>query len=122
MIDLRDPSAAAANAPDGGDQNILGGILGSLLGESQAAQKAKIAEATKTANDLTGLIRHKKKPKADDADSAAKPVEASTAPVTEEATVASNGKRKADDDVLAQAAEKSGKKVKFADDAPAAAI
>lgn len=27
-----------------------------------AAQKARIEEATKGANDLTGLIRHKKKP------------------------------------------------------------
>ncbi len=40
----------------------VGGILGSLLGESPAAQKARIEEATKEANDLTGLVRHSKKP------------------------------------------------------------
>jgi len=48
-----------AGAPDGSD--ALKGILGSLLGQSPAAQKARIEEVTKSANDLTGLIRHKKK-------------------------------------------------------------
>ena len=36
--------------------------MGSLLGETAAQQKARIADATKGANDLTGMIRHKKKP------------------------------------------------------------
>lgn len=58
-----------AGAPDG--SNPLVGMLGSLLGESTAQQKSRIEEATKTANDLTGMVR-KKKP------ATAKPAEAST--------------------------------------------
>ena len=50
-----------AGAPDGA--NPLGGILGSMLGESAAEQKTRIAEATKGANDLTSLTRRKKQPK-----------------------------------------------------------
>jgi len=59
-----------AGAPDG--SNPLVGILGSLLGESTAQQKSRIEEATKGANDLTGMVR-KKKPA-----TSAKPAEAST--------------------------------------------
>ena len=40
--------------------NPLAGILGSMLGESPAAQKARIEEASKGANDLTGLVKKKK--------------------------------------------------------------
>ena len=36
-----------------------------MLGESPAQQRAKIEEASKNANDLTGLIKHKKKPHGD---------------------------------------------------------
>ena len=39
---------------------MLGGILGSILGESKAEQKARVAEATKGANDLSGLVKKKK--------------------------------------------------------------
>ena len=66
LIDLRNPSisvnGSVGDTPDG--SNPLGGILGSLLGETAAQQKARIADATKGANDLTGMIRHKKKPEA----------------------------------------------------------
>lgn len=55
----------STGVPDG--SNSLGGILGSLLGESAADQKARIEEVTKGANDLTGLIRHKKKSQVSDA-------------------------------------------------------
>lgn len=37
------------------------GILGSVLGESAAQTEARIEEAKKTATDLTGLVRKKKK-------------------------------------------------------------
>lgn len=37
------------------------GILGSILGESKAEQKTRLDEATKEANDLSGLVRHKRK-------------------------------------------------------------
>jgi HAT1-interacting factor 1 len=40
--------------------NPLSGILGSILGESAAAQKARIEEATKGAHDLTNLVKRKK--------------------------------------------------------------
>lgn len=51
--------------------------MGSILGESAAEQKTRIAEATKGANDLTGLIRKKpskaEKPKGVDVVAAAAP-------------------------------------------------
>jgi HAT1-interacting factor 1 len=66
----------------------LGGILGSTLGESPAEAAARVEEAKKTANDLTGLVRHKKKPAND-----------STAGTPEPSTTnGANGKRKAEDD------------------------
>ena len=40
--------------------NPLSGILGSILGESPDAQKARIDEATRNANDVSGLIKRKK--------------------------------------------------------------
>lgn len=68
----------------------LGGILGSLMGEPAAETEARIEEAKKTATDLTGLVRKKGKP-------AAAPAEAS------------NGKRKAEDDVVMEDSEASKK-------------
>ncbi|KAF2101918.1 hypothetical protein NA57DRAFT_25192, partial [Rhizodiscina lignyota] len=65
LVDLRNPAVTVtgamggpAGAPD--PSNPLAGILGQLLGESPVDQKARIEEATKTANDLTGLVRHRK--------------------------------------------------------------
>ena len=40
--------------------NPLSGILGSILGESDTAQKARLEEASKGAKDLTGLVKRKK--------------------------------------------------------------
>lgn len=54
----------------GADANPLGGILGAALGESSAEAQARIDEASKTATDLTGLVR-KRKPK-DEAEPSAK--------------------------------------------------
>ncbi|KAI9725532.1 MAG: hypothetical protein M1828_003020 [Chrysothrix sp. TS-e1954] len=64
LEDLRNPATnvvgatGPADASDG--SNALSGIIGSMLGASPSAQKARIEEATKNANDLTGMIRHKK--------------------------------------------------------------
>jgi HAT1-interacting factor 1 len=62
LVDLRNPaisvSGGPAGAPDG--SNPLAGILGQVFGESTSEQKARIQEATKNANDLTGLVRKKK--------------------------------------------------------------
>lgn len=144
LIDLRNPTTSQ-NDPQSGitsalssDQNLLGGLLGSIFGESQADQKAKIEEATKTANDLTGLIKKKKKPVPTTATATA-----TTTAVPDKATVVvaeeggagasavipeegeevalAKGKRKAEDgdedmegvtDVVG-GVEKSAKKVKF---------
>lgn len=46
------------------DSSVFQGLLGGLLGADAATQKAKIAEATKSANDVTGLVKTKKKAKA----------------------------------------------------------
>lgn len=82
----------------------LGGLAGSLFGVAPAQQKAKIAEATKTANDLTGLIR-KKQPKAETQEAAA-PAENGAA------------KRKLEDDGnVEKETRTNGKKVKFEDGA-----
>ncbi|CAH0026513.1 unnamed protein product [Clonostachys rhizophaga] len=70
----------------GADANPLGGVLGALAGESSAETKARIDEASKTATDLSGLVR-KKKTK-----------EEEVAPVEVSSETESNGKRKAEDD------------------------
>ncbi|KAH8820949.1 putative NASP-related protein sim3 [Xylogone sp. PMI_703] len=62
------------------------GVLSGSTGESPTAANARIEEAKKTANDLTGLVRRKKNPKAS---------ESST---PEPSNEAGNGKRKAEDE------------------------
>ncbi|KAI9661280.1 MAG: hypothetical protein M1821_009607 [Bathelium mastoideum] len=71
LVELKNPTVSTDNvlgpagAPDGSDP--LRGILGAMLGESPAQQRARIEEASKNANDLTGLVKHRKKPKNDTA-------------------------------------------------------
>jgi len=65
----------------------MAGLLAEMLGESPAQSKARIDEASKNANDISGLVRHKKKPKAEPSDTAAGP----------ETSTATNGKRKLDE-------------------------
>jgi len=112
LIDLRHPTAAATSDA----QNPLGGILGSILGESADAQKARIEAVTKTANDLTGLIKHKKKPKTEQPE--LKPEPASLA----NPAAPPNGKRKAEESLVDPEEKASEKKVKLAEDTPAAAV
>lgn len=63
LVELRQPPVSI-NDPTGtgtlDGANPLSGILGSILGESPAAQKARIEEATKGAHDLTNLVKRKK--------------------------------------------------------------
>ena len=63
LIELRQPPVSI-NDPTGtgtiDGANPLSGILGSILGESPAAQKARVEEATKGAHDLTNLVKRKK--------------------------------------------------------------
>lgn len=70
----------------------IGGLLGGLMGEPAEQAEARIEEAKKTATDLTGLVRKKSKPAP------------AAAPAT--ATESSNGKRKAEDDVVMEDATK----------------
>ena len=46
------------------DPSVFQGLLGGLLGADAATQKAKLAEATKSANDISGLVKTRKKEKA----------------------------------------------------------
>jgi HAT1-interacting factor 1 len=49
-----------------GADNPMSGILGAALGESAAETQARVLEAKKNANDVSGLIRKKeKKPEAE---------------------------------------------------------
>ncbi|KAJ4303513.1 hypothetical protein N0V90_002409 [Kalmusia sp. IMI 367209] len=48
---------------DSVDQTVFQGLLGGLLGADPETQKAKLAEATKSANDISGLVKTKKKEK-----------------------------------------------------------
>lgn len=82
-VDVKDVLYGSSN---GG--NPAAGILGATLGESPADAAARVEEAKKNANDLTGLVRHKKKP----ADAAV--------PIPESSSISegTNGKRKAEDD------------------------
>ena len=63
LVELRQ-APVSMNDPTGtgtlDGTNPLSGILGSILGESAAAQKARIEEATKGAHDLTNLVKRKK--------------------------------------------------------------
>lgn len=45
------------------DPSVFQGLLGGLLGATPEEQKAKLAEATKGANDLSSLVKTKKKEK-----------------------------------------------------------
>ncbi|KAF1963667.1 hypothetical protein CC80DRAFT_433459 [Byssothecium circinans] len=66
------------------DPSVFKGLLGGLLGADAATQKAKLAAATSSANDISGLVKTKKKEKVP----ALVPVES--------VADAANGKRKLD--------------------------
>lgn len=71
VVDLRNPAVSLAGAtgpagaPDGSDP--LRGVLGAMLGESKVEQQKRISEATEKANDLSGLVKHRKKAKVEGA-------------------------------------------------------
>ncbi|KAL8794705.1 MAG: hypothetical protein Q9195_002780 [Heterodermia aff. obscurata] len=97
-ISINDPTGTGA--VDGAKP--LSGILGSILGESNTAQKTRIEEASKGAKDLTGLVKRKKASNAP-----------SPQPVAREAPEM-NGKRKVafDENVIEVG---TGKKAKLSD-------
>ncbi|KAF5128283.1 NASP-related protein sim3 [Metarhizium anisopliae] len=99
LVDLKKDPIDASDLLGGPQANALGGLFGAALGESAAETQARVEEAKKTATDLTGLVR-KKKAKEEE-----KP---------EPAAPATNGKRKAGDEVP-EAAE-SPKRAKMEDE------
>ncbi|KID83432.1 histone H1-binding protein [Metarhizium guizhouense ARSEF 977] len=99
LVDLKKDPIDASDLLGGPQANALGGLFGAALGESAAETQARVEEAKKTATDLTGLVR-KKKAKEEE-----KP---------EPAAPATNGKRKAGDEVP-EAAE-SPKRAKVEDE------
>lgn len=77
----------------------MASMLAEMLGESPAQSKARVEEASKNANDLSGLVR-KKKPK----------VEPNAGAAASGTSTATNGKRKLDE---ADGVEAEGKKPKL---------
>lgn len=113
LTDLRNPAvslnAAEGLGPAGSgmDGDPIRGMLGELLGESKPEKDKRIKAATEGANDLSGLVKHRKKPKVEDGASAAADGEVS-------ADGKGKGKRKAEDGE-AGTVTGNGKKVKFED-------
>lgn len=77
----------------------MAAMFAAMIGESPAQAKARLEDATKNANDLTGLVR-KKKPKAPQASNG-----------SSASAGASNGKRKLDVDEV-MGSEGDGKRAK----------
>ena len=99
LVDIRNPAVSLSGGgsvagPDGSDP--LRGVLGAMLGESKVEQQKRIAEATEKANDLSGLVKHRKKAKVENG---------------AEVAVDGKGKRRAEDGDVGEGA--NGKKVKF---------
>ncbi|VTO82245.1 unnamed protein product [Fusarium graminearum] len=84
LVDLRNDPVDTKDIL-GADASI-GGILGAAIGESAAETKARVEEAKKTANDLSGLVRKKNKEET--------ATEAAPGPAPE---AEANGKRKAEE-------------------------
>ncbi|KAK4693953.1 HAT1-interacting factor 1, partial [Lecanoromycetidae sp. Uapishka_2] len=106
LTELRQPPVSI-NDPTGlgtlDGSHPLSGILGQVLGESPEAQKKRIEEASKGANDLTGMVKKKKPAPTNEGSKAG-----------ETAVMQTNGKRKVD---FAEEVEEvgTGKKVKVTD-------
>ena len=84
LNDLRQPPVSVNDPTHPGTidgSNPLTGILGSILGESPAAQKARLEEASKAAKDLTSLVKKKR------------PLEAESPQSNESKDEQKNGKR-----------------------------
>ncbi len=107
LVELRQPPVSI-NDPTGmatiDGSNPLSGILGSILGESPAAQKARLDDASKGAKDLTSLIKRRK------------PAEGEASQVSEPHRIQGNGKRKVDSRDEVEEVD-TGKKAKISDGA-----
>ncbi|KAL8953510.1 MAG: hypothetical protein Q9222_000657 [Ikaeria aurantiellina] len=104
LVELRQPLVSLKGGPGSGDADgatRLGGILGSLLGESSAMRQERLDEASKDAKDLTNLVKRRKPP-------------AHSASITEEANGQTGSKRKVEfaEEIVEVG---TGKKAKLAD-------
>lgn len=68
LVELRNPAVTSLSAltgavggSDGSD--VLRGVLGTMLGESQVEKEKRIKAATAQANDLSSLVKHRRKGK-----------------------------------------------------------
>ncbi|KAL8404137.1 hypothetical protein RB594_009122 [Gaeumannomyces avenae] len=99
-----------------GKDNPLSGILGAALGETPGQVEARVQEATKNATDLSGLVRKKKAPAAEEEKPAVVDADgangsAANANANANANAKSNGKRKLDEtDADAEASDDSTSK------------
>ncbi|KAL9005066.1 MAG: hypothetical protein Q9188_002139 [Gyalolechia gomerana] len=105
LVELRQSPVSIDGAPTSGNADRaeqLGGILGSILGESPAAQREKLDEASKGAKDLSNLVKRKK------------PTPSVVPEMADDDYVKSNGKRKVEfvEEVVEVG---TGKKVRLSD-------
>ncbi|KAF2105577.1 hypothetical protein BDV96DRAFT_509192 [Lophiotrema nucula] len=63
LVDLNADPNATIDPAQGIDATVFQGLLGGILGADPETQKAKLEEASKSANDISGLVRTKKKEK-----------------------------------------------------------
>ncbi|KAM0333261.1 hypothetical protein ACHAQA_001922 [Verticillium albo-atrum] len=68
LTEMRKPQVDIKAALEAAAGSAIQGIMGSALGESAAETEARVEEAKKTATDLTGLVRKKKKDEAQPAE------------------------------------------------------
>ena len=101
VIELRQPPVSVSDPTGTGTldgSTPLSGILGSILGESPEEQKKRLEEASKGANDLTNLVKRKKRSPSHEV-------------AAEKEPVSTNGKRKADS-LVEDETSMNGKKAK----------
>lgn len=60
LVELRQHPISIKDSTGTSEAHPLNGVLGSILGESPSAQNSRLEEASKTAVDLTNLIKRNK--------------------------------------------------------------
>lgn len=57
LVDLRNPAVSLSGAGAADAEDVMGGVLGAMLGQSKEGWEKKLKEVTEGANDLTGLVK-----------------------------------------------------------------
>ena len=113
LVDLKAPPVSINDPNSTGTldgSTPLNGILGQILGESPEQQKTRLEEASKTANDLSGLVKRKKAPS-----TKPEPAEQTNGQSNGTAANSTNGKRRIEvADLLDEAVEFKKSKVEEA--------